>query len=1063
MLFPMTFQFFFTIARGLSMLGAISVLLLFPISRPDHDSQTLWRQQPSSCTGCSQCVQYDASDGSPSGDCFCGCSQSLHVTEDLAQFDLPPRGACPSNSCTRFTARFKNTTKPGTTVCEGCGAAYTLHFKIDTSQLSIASATPVGVTPLANPRPVAPTPFVLTAGLPAVARPSSSLSSIYPLLQQSDNAAAATWQASKPTFGTANDRRVSKVRDHRPQGSTPFGTASGSMHPRPSRRGYPVHSTKAEKGKGRVILGESIGEGVHFTFLLLPTPIHNSGNLAGHFDEGYPNVIRIPDVQHLVQALSAYNLVVVVTISSSNPTAIWKQIDDQIQSHCSVLKLVYTGSPNMSQQMPAQVSTVFGASSASDAQAYNALLWEFMTPGPKGRTIHGRLINRAELFHHCITPDELRKLAAKLENPITPGTGMIIVAPKWRNLSGPVPQYNNDVHRCFPRHVLRGLVDFDTDSDECFESCLLNEYEATLSTTPNMTVDAAEMAYDTDDEQDQMERAMALSIQESQSIRNSSHSTPGASTSTSTSHIHVTGRTRRRESEFPLERAVRRKTSKKKSSTINIEVIELEDSPEPPLRRLPEILTVDSWTLAIWRNLTLPENFAVTSSQTTDATVPILAEYIRGLCGAAVSEVPGDVLIRPTGDLKAFLASGQQWYIGSSPGDGVKRTVITELLNHIVKPRTIFKRLTDGSGMDKYTIQLQPPMVPSLDPDRRATLKAAGFITMLYIMTFEALPDIFPPSFILAVLAGEEQLQDLDFLQAVQPYQAQILQPWPLDHSAKLDIKDNPRINELVYTYFDDILENFVIESATPALRQGYSTLLFRKVLLSTSHDFTNSKDVQAFKEGFNFSLSPGYNFIDTFGSNPKPLLIDMSARFCKDPNDVLKHIEWISSRRADLGEVEKKYQEQFEAYLVRPGRLVHPLLQENMLTEEERLVNIADKSYRARRFLMMLTGSPLLPARDAPPIKLVFKLQERPAESARVPTPQDPVEGGSGTPPSGPDVGLLPPLRIQTCFSRATLPLQPEIQQLLEEPAGGDETSFSLYLYLMLRQTSRTEEFNII
>ena len=47
-----------------------------------------------------------------------------------------------------------------------------------------------------------------------------------------------------------------------------------------------------------------------------------------------------------------------------------------------------------------------------------------------------------------------------------------------------------------------------------------------------------------------------------------------------------------------------------------------------------------------------------------------------------------------------------------------------------------------------------------------------------------------------------------------------------------------------------------------PGERQGYTTLLYRKVLLGTAHDFTSSKDVQAFREGFNFELSPGYTFI---------------------------------------------------------------------------------------------------------------------------------------------------------------------------------------------------------
>jgi len=91
-----------------------------------------------------------------------------------------------------------------------------------------------------------------------------------------------------------------------------------------------------------------------------------------------------------------------------------------------------------------------------------------------------------------------------------------------------------------------------------------------------------------------------------------------------------------------------------------------------------------------------------------------------------------------------------------------------------------------------------------------------------------------------------------------------------------------------------------------------------------------------------------------------------MSTRHCKDPRDVLKCIRWVSSGTPEFWEVEQRYQQQLESYLVRPGRLVHPLLDENRLVEEEKAVQITDACHRARRFLLMLTGSPLLPVEGA-------------------------------------------------------------------------------------------------
>lgn len=127
-------------------------------------------------------------------------------------------------------------------------------------------------------------------------------------------------------------------------------------------------------------------------------------------------------------ALSRHNLAQWVTISSSDPTAVWKQIDCQIQSHCSENNLLYTSQSPDQDVAPPQVPDFFGSTSAYDAQAFNALPWEFMVPGSKPRNnITGRLVNRAELAHHMVTCDEVKKLAAKLIHPVYPNTGVIIV------------------------------------------------------------------------------------------------------------------------------------------------------------------------------------------------------------------------------------------------------------------------------------------------------------------------------------------------------------------------------------------------------------------------------------------------------------------------------------------------------------------------------------------------------------------------------------------------------------------------------------------------------------
>jgi hypothetical protein len=135
-----------------------------------------------------------------------------------------------------------------------------------------ATGTP-SLLPTPNPphNPGPPTPF-----------PSSSLTSLYPLLQQSQP--AVPWQVSQPVMGSTNDRRVAKAILHRTQESSPFGTARGSSHPRASRRGYPVHNTiKPDKGKGRSAPTETFEEEVRLAVLLLPTPVSMNFKLSSHF------------------------------------------------------------------------------------------------------------------------------------------------------------------------------------------------------------------------------------------------------------------------------------------------------------------------------------------------------------------------------------------------------------------------------------------------------------------------------------------------------------------------------------------------------------------------------------------------------------------------------------------------------------------------------------------------------------------------------------------------------------------------------------------------------------
>ena len=142
----------------------------------------------------------------------------------------------------------------GTTLCDNCGIPYVGHYIQSGAPASSAPYTtitqvqtlqsdlPVQSTPLAASVPSAAVQWKATPILllppnpPPLANPSplpsSSLTSLYPLLQQSQ--AAVRWQVSQPAMGSTNDRHVAKALLHQTQESGPFGTARGSSHPRDS-------------------------------------------------------------------------------------------------------------------------------------------------------------------------------------------------------------------------------------------------------------------------------------------------------------------------------------------------------------------------------------------------------------------------------------------------------------------------------------------------------------------------------------------------------------------------------------------------------------------------------------------------------------------------------------------------------------------------------------------------------------------------------------------------------------------------------------------------------------
>jgi hypothetical protein len=93
-----------------------------------------------------------------------------------------------------------------------------------------------------------------------------------------------------------------------------------------------------------------------------------------------------------------------------------------------------------------------------------------------------------------------------------------------------------------------------------------------------------------------------------------------------------------------------------------------------------------------------------------------------------------------------------------------------------------------------------------------------------------------------------------------------------------------------------------------------------------------------------------------------KYIIPQMYSRRIKSPQDILNCITWHSSGRRSLVPYEERWKSGFEHYLCGKGRTIHPMLTDDLLTDEERAVAPGDALYHGERFLNMVTGSPLLP-----------------------------------------------------------------------------------------------------
>lgn len=87
-----------------------------------------------------------------------------------------------------------------------------------------------------------------------------------------------------------------------------------------------------------------------------------------------------------------------------------------------------------------------------------------------------------------------------------------------------------------------------------------------------------------------------------------------------------------------------------------------------------------------------------------------------------------------------------------------------------------------------------------------------------------------------------------------------------------------------------------------------------------------------------------------------------MNSHRPESPQDVINCLVFKSSGIATLERYESLWKDAFTSYLAGKGCLIPSGIPDDVVTDAERAVEPDDPLYRARRFLLMVRGSPLLP-----------------------------------------------------------------------------------------------------
>ncbi|KAL0564300.1 hypothetical protein V5O48_017749 [Marasmius crinis-equi] len=373
---------------------------------------------------------------------------------------------------------------------------------------------------------------------------------------------------------------------------------------------------------------------------------------------------------------------------------------------------------------------------------------------------------------------------------------------------------------------------------------------------------------------------------------------------------------------------------------------------------------------------------------------------------------------------------------------GVRTSVspafMTSVVHAVLNDRTVWQHLTDDLKV------LSTNEV--LDSTYQSRLRAAGHLTLQYLVTHKALPRSVSPAFFEALIHGEEAVDDEDWIEHFHPSAARTLRSWGKSHDAPIE-DDQAGLND--YTAKDVLgktaspwISLSIVNAMSTAQRKGVRRQLVAHFVLGITigvHTFDDHPTIFAFKHGFDIRL-PGSMISQTvctaFGPNSKPIILALSNMFPRSGEEleVKEVISWHSSEEDSLLPYEAKWKAYFWRYIRGTGHVDHPQLNDLIAADERERLR-GDRSLRARFFLQATTASEVIPEPEAIKVNFVHR---------------------SATEEDGPSIYSNVLLAVRSCFKDAKAFIGPSLRQLLDELPDDEgqvegATAFDVALHLAL------------